>query len=245
MSKSLTVLQWNVWFKETADNVLSLIKEVDADVLCLQELTSTSTINPDRDIPKEITGLGYQHSYVETIQRPDIRLGNGIFSKYPIVNKRQVYVQREDKNVKDYSRENRIYVECRVKAGQTEITVGTVHLSYTDRFAINTDRKRELNKLLMAIKPNTNKFILTGDFNALPDSEVIHEVEKVLVSAGPDYSQKSWTTKPFSHNDFNANTLDWRLDYAFTTKDLKINESEIIKTDFSDHLPILISIEVN
>ena len=65
------------------------------------------------------------------------------------------------------------------------------------------------------------------------------------MNLGPDYHEKTWTTKPFSYNGFSENSLNWRLDFVFGTKDIKVISSEIIKTDLSDHLPILIKIEIS
>jgi endonuclease/exonuclease/phosphatase family metal-dependent hydrolase len=228
---NLSVLQWNVWFREAADNIIGFVKEVDADILCLQELTTHSKVNRDRNIPAEIAKLGYEYYYEKTIQRSDINLGNGIFSKYPITSKRHVYIQHEDKEIRDYTKENRIFVEVTININGQELTVGTIHLSYSDYFTITDSREKEFQQLLNAISQNKNRFILTGDFNAEPESKIIKLLDDHLVNAGPDYKNKSWTTKPFVHNDFKADTLDWRLDYVFTSRDLKVLSSDILKTD--------------
>ena len=80
--------------------------------------------------------------------------------------------------------------------------------------------------------------------NIAPNSESIRQIEKYLVQCGPDYQEPTWTTKPFSYKGFEEDKLRWRLDYAFTTRDVKVINSEIINTEYSDHLPILIEIEV-
>ncbi|MFA5003664.1 MAG: endonuclease/exonuclease/phosphatase family protein [Candidatus Saccharimonadales bacterium] len=240
----LSVLQWNVWFKENADNILSFIKEIDADVVCLQELTTTSQTNPQRNLPEEIDGLGYRHAFTETIQSSDLCMGNGVFSKFPIEKFRQAHIQHEDPQSNDFSSENRIYVEATLRINQKELTIGTVHMSYTDRFIVTERKQRELDALVAVITPNSRNFILTGDLNATPESMIVKNLQELLVSTGPDYDKASWTTKPFSYNGFEASTLDWRLDYIFTTPDIKVLESKIVNTDYSDHLPILATIEV-
>lgn len=93
-------------------------------------------------------------------------------------------------------------------------------------------------------KNNTNRLIFTGDLNVAPNTESIRQIEKRLVHCGPDYRKPTWTTKPFSYNGFEEDKLRWRLDYAFATKDIKVINSKIIKTKHSDHLPILIEIEI-
>ena len=70
----------------------------------------------------------------------------------------------------------------------------------------------------------------------------MQEIQKYLKNAGPDPSEKTWTTKPFSYKGFEASTLDWRLDYCFVTPDLQITSAEVVKTSYSDHLPILLEL---
>ncbi len=43
----MKVLQWNIWYKEDINNIASELKRIDADVVCIQEL---SFIDKDRKI---------------------------------------------------------------------------------------------------------------------------------------------------------------------------------------------------
>jgi endonuclease/exonuclease/phosphatase family metal-dependent hydrolase len=240
----LSILQWNVWFKEVADNVVQEIASIDADIVCVQELTKDSHVNPLRDLEAEIAVLGYESAYALTIDRPHHRMGNGIFSKFPMLSERRVYVQHEEPGSEDFSKENRIYLETTLDIPHHNLTVGTIHLSYTDTFVETQEKNDEFTKFLSAVASNKEHFIVTGDFNALPTSGYIRKISKLLKSAGPGFEKPTWTTKPFEHYAFAADGLDWRLDYAFTTPDIKVVESKILQTEFSDHLPILITIEL-
>jgi mRNA deadenylase 3'-5' endonuclease subunit Ccr4 len=35
----IKVLQWNVWFRERAENLLQIMKKYDPDIICCQEIT--------------------------------------------------------------------------------------------------------------------------------------------------------------------------------------------------------------
>jgi endonuclease/exonuclease/phosphatase family metal-dependent hydrolase len=241
------MLQWNVWVKEKADNIIDFIRQVDADVVCLQELTADSFVNPGRNLPEEIGSLGYHTAFFAAHKRTGeehIQMGNGIFSKAPLTGSRTVFVQHEDPESRDYSRENRAYLETTLQLGAERLTVGTVHLSYTDGFAPTPEKQAETDKLLAAIAPNKERFVLTGDMNALADSYTIQHLDEQLAAAGPDYNEASWTTKPFTYGGFSADTLAWRIDYVFTSRDLNVVSSQLLPTDYSDHLPILTTIEL-
>lgn len=237
----MRILQWNIWYQEKIENILKTLKEVHADVVCLQELTVGHERNNRVDTPKFIAdGLGFNYFYKAAEIEDYGSYGNGIFSRYPIVNTDFVFIQEPEPGSNDYSKEGRVYVEATIAADGETYAIGTVHMSYTDRFAPTPAKTKETDELLKILGTKKSKYILTGDFNALPDSYTISRVQNVLKNAGPDFEAKTWTTKPFSYNGFEANTLDWRLDYVFVKPDVAIKSSRVVDTEYSDHLPIVI-----
>lgn len=217
--KSITIITWNVWVGEDIDNVTALLKEVDADISCVQEVSSTSS--------KQIADALGQDFYT---------MGDvGIFSKFAFLAKHHQLIHAAD---------NHAYVEVVLRAGSKLIRVANVHLTYSRKFKMNTERAAEAQKLYELISPHQLKFILTGDMNADTGSPIINTLSDKLVDAGPDSSHKTWTTKPFSYQDFGADSLDWRLDYIFVTPDIKVSSSRVVQTEFSDHLPIVAEIEI-
>jgi len=240
----VSILQWNVYFKESADNVIQEIARFNTDIVCVQELTKDSFINPQRDLEAEIAALGYESAYALTVDRPHHQMGNAIFSKFPILSEQRVYVQHEDLQSPGRSKENRIYLETTLDTPQHNLTIGTVHLSYTNLFEETHEKNDEFSKFIYAIKNHKENFLVTGDFNALPTSRYIQEISKHLHSTGPDYSEATWTTKPDEEYSFPIDGLTTRLDYAFATPDVKVIKSEVLQTEFSDHLPLLITVEL-
>src|SRR5207244_425566 len=111
-------------------------------------------------------------------------------------------------------------------------------------FQITEQKKKEVDNLIEGIKNKKQNYIMMGDLNSLPDSYTISELEKYFVHCGPDYKQNTWTTKPFNYQGFKEDKLRWRVDYVFATKDVKVISSEIIQTNYSDHLPILTTISI-
>ena len=242
-SMNIKFLQWNIWYKEQIDNVIQLIKEIDPDIICLQELAVNCVNNPGITNTAEYiakqTGMFF---YFEVAQRwkEDSEMeavGNGIFSKYPITRKFAKHVQKPTMDFTDYSHEGRIYIECDIQVNDTLLTVGTAHLSYVPWFKITEEKKIEVDNLIPLLK--SKNYIFSGDLNSTPESYTVEVLSNKLTHCGPDYSKNSWTTKPFEHGGFRENELNWRLDYVFASSDLQCESSEIVKTNFSDHLPIL------
>ncbi len=240
----MKILQWNIWYKEDPENILTELRRIDTDVCCLQEVTVNHPrhgIDVGQLLAKE---LGYHIYYHESMADDQSSFGNAILSRFPILESRHVFVQDPPPadTEENYSKEGRVYVEVKIDSGNRPVTVGTTHLSYTDRF-IETDAKKfESGKLSELVKGIKGEYVLTGDFNVVPDSYTVTELQKHLTHAGPDFSQKTWTTKPFSYNGFDATTLDWRLDYCFTSQEVSVVSASVVETLFSDHLPILLEI---
>jgi len=246
---TLSLLHWNIWCHEKPANVLKLLQGVKPDIACLQELTQNYPRTDYIDVPKYLaTSLGYNYHFVSASSKPKNRglahQGNGIFTKFPIITKSHTFVQRPSTQTNDYAKEGRVTVITDIRVGESHLTVATTHLSYTHRFQETKAKLTEENHLLTSIKPYPNNFILTGDFNVDEHSQLIHQLEKNFTNVGPDYSHKTWTTKPFDYNGFHEENLHWRLDHIFATKDIKVISSQILSTPFSDHLPIFITVDL-
>ncbi len=245
----LSILQWNIWYKEKVENIAEFLEHYKADIVCLQELTIESSNQTVADTPKYIAdklGYGYHHQEIP-IKSPDgkkITIANGIFSRFPITTRRSSWINKPVSSG-GYEDEYRAYVEVGLKAEGKFLEVGTSHMSYTDRFIDTLRKKKEASLLAKILKTKKTSYIFTGDLNSQPDSFTVRELNKHLKHAGPAFGQNTWTTKPFSYRGFEASKLNWRLDYIFTSKDIGIVSSEIIETNYSDHLPILARLKVN
>lgn len=241
----LKILQWNIWFHEKAENIIKFSKEINPDILCFQELTIGSAYNGNRDVAKLISEeLNLEYNFAPAHKYDDNHiLGNGIFSRFPIIENCNFLIA-DAKSSNDYSSEGRICAVSKIKTDHEKIiTIATTHSSYNHKFVENEAKLKQIRKLLAFFKSHNEKLMFTGDLNVTPKTRSIKLIEKQLVHCGPDYKKPTWTTKPFSYDGFEETKLRWRLDYVFATKDIKILNSKILKTEYSDHLPILIEIE--
>lgn len=244
----IKLLQWNVWYVEKIENIAKEIKRINPDVICAQEFIQNFK-EPKADTAKYLAEqINYSYFYKEAdnfTDRPEKdNQGNAIFSKFPLLNKHHIFIQDRNPGPKKPSTEGRIYMEASINVNNHTLTFSTTHLSYSSRFEITQARKKETDRLVNILKERKNNFIFTGDFNSPPNTYPIDQISKYLKNAGPDFSEKTWTTKPFDKEGFVENDLNWRLDYVFATNDVNVKSAKIIETPYSDHLPILVEIEV-
>ncbi|MFA5967532.1 MAG: endonuclease/exonuclease/phosphatase family protein [Patescibacteria group bacterium] len=237
----IRLLQWNTWFKEDVENKLQLLKEVNADIYCLQELNISKDNNEFEYIKEKLHLKGA----LGTTDTDHGGQGNAILAKFPINYSETSFVKEPVEPRTHFSDEGRIYVETQIQLpDNTMLNIGTTHMSYTDAFEENMLKEGESNKLLELIGDHKTNFIFSGDLNTPEDSKLIKELEKSLDNAGPNYEEKTWTTKDFNYNGFTAKSLEWRLDFIFKTMDIKVVNAKVVHTDFSDHLPILVELEI-
>lgn len=243
----ISILQWNIWYKEDIRNIAKFLLKHPADVICLQELTIQSTPDTGHAPDYIAKQLGYQHFYKEINLGKDqgeINIANGIFSRYPITNTKWEWINTAT-GTGHYDDEYRAYIEVTLDVNGHEVAIATTHMSYTNAFESTPRKEQEADKLVAILKTKKQNFVFTGDLNAPPGAPTINKVSEHLVNVGPVSAKKTWTTKPFSYDGFEETELNWRLDYIFATKDIKTVSAEIMKTDYSDHLPILAQIELS
>ena len=234
----ISILQWNIWYKEDIRNIAKFLLANPADIICLQELSRGYQQEESDTIKYIAERLGFYYHFQE-IPFEDDRWtqANGIFSRFPIVAKDSRWIN-EPTGTGHYDDEYRAYIEVTINVDSQELTFGTTHMSYTNGFVGSVRKEQETNKLLDIIRSKKQSYIFTGDLNAAPDSNTVSRISKVLSNVGPDIIEKTWTTKPFSYDGFIENDLNWRLDYIFASNDIQIVSSKVLETNFSDHLPV-------
>ena len=248
----LKVLQRNVWFKERAENLLQTMKKCNADIICCQEVTLGSWFNDKRDVAKFIANELWYNYYFSKAHKYEYPIAplweenywwNAIFTRFPINDSFDFALINPD-DLPDHPYERRTCAIAEVQVWEKVLTIATTHKSYSSRFSEDEDKIEETRKLVDFFKKNKN-IIFTWDLNLPPETRSIKMIEEQLQNCWPDYNQPTRTTKPFSFMWFEENELRWRLDYIFASKDIKVVSSEIIHTDYSDHLPILVELEID
>lgn len=239
-------MQWNIWFREDIRQIAETIKEHNPDIVCLQELTVNHEDQHVKNTIEYIANeLGYNYYAplipLRVLNGQELSLANGVFARFDISKQKREWIN-EPKGEGGYDDEYRAYVEVILAIEGKELCVGTTHMSYTHGFEETPSKHEETDKLVSQIKDHDMPYIFTGDLNATSGSYTINSIEKILNNAGPDETQKTWTTKPFSYQGFEENKLNWRLDYAFVNNKVNVKSVKVIETPYSDHLPLLIEL---
>ena len=224
------VLSWNIWYDGYFDEISQFLGAIDADVIGLQEVVPD---DKTRDVIGYLTTLGYQHvvSPVRKIKKDGRTMGNAIFSKYEILGSDMHTLSETD---------SRNAVRADIRVGDTTLHVFSTHLLHTHQQPSETQALQAEN--LLKVLPHTRTIVM-GDFNAKPDSAIIRKMLGVLVDTDPTLTP-TWSVYPEGCPVCNPQAVDTRLDYIFTSKDVKANSFEAHQSKGSDHLPISVLIEI-
>lgn len=241
----MKILTWNVWYKEDPKNVLELLKNTEWDVCCLQEIMKGfhPEIEDVAEYLKESLGVEGYLAVAQGRSEKGWSQGNLILSRLPIKDTFSYFIQdQSDDPEPSFSDEGRVIAGIEL---DNSFKILTTHMSYTPRFEETNKKNAESERLIEYLAGLEQPFVFCGDLNAVPTSNLIQSLSQSYKNLSPDFTEPTWTTKPFSHEGFEVDTLTYRLDYVFSSKEVEQIGSRIIQTEYSDHLPILSDIKIN
>ena len=249
--------------KHTANKpnpVIQYILDSNADIVCLQEFTTSS--NKDyithEDMLRIFAKYPYRHiQYKQKVRHK--RLGIATFSKFPIVNKQMVdYPSRfnvsiiSDINVhgnvirlvNNHLESNRLTekdkdmpILLKDKFDAENLTGITIHFSKKLGMAYRL-RANQADSIAKIVARSPHKVIVCGDFNDVPASYAYTKVKGSLKDAFTEIGRGlGWT--------FNDRYYHFRIDYvlydstAFAPLKYKMD-----RVKYSDHYPVLCELNI-
>lgn len=226
----IKILSWNIWFGTYLDKVTEFLKNSDADIVGLQEVTQT----PDgkKNIATNLAQkLGYSYVYATGMDlRPygkEFVMGNVILSKYPIIASKTHILSKTD---------SRIAIQADIDIKGKILHAFSTHFLHTHQQP--SIIQEEQAHTLVSVLPKDNTIVM-GDFNATPESKTVAIIQKKFQKADGENNTPTWSVyqrteeccKEIAH-------VVVRLDYIFVTSDIHVRKSSIEQSDGSDHLPI-------
>lgn len=212
--------------------IAAVINEAKPDLVGLQEIDvntgrSGKTINQAEELAK-LTGMHYY--FGKAIDYDGGGYGVAILSKYPISDA-MVYPLT---SLKGINGEPRILLTAKVKlASGRMIRFANTHLDAERNPANRMAQIKDINVIALNEKL---PLVITGDFNAYPESEVISSMDEVFRRTCMDCGPTIPADKPLRSIDFIA----FRRKDAFTVSSHRV----IVAPDASDHLPVISTLKL-
>ncbi len=228
----ITVLTWNLWwrfgnFAQRQEPILQVLREADADIICLQEVWAKEG---DRDQAQWLGEQLERHvARHDTAQRDGLSFSNAILSRWPILSSSNHALPGVDGQPS-----HRRAIQATVESPRGPIHVFCTHLDQRfDNSAVRQQQLKTICALAKAIPRDTEvdfPVILAGDLNAVPDSDEI----RALTGRRPPYERgmtftdawevvgtpsgdPGWTWRADSPLLAQAHWPNRRLDYIMTS----------------------------
>ncbi len=263
----MKILSLNVGIKlDNTKQILEFLKKNSYDIICMQEVlkayddnvferykTYNYILNEFQDLYKssrftplwgasEIIKNGKTHKNFNGF----VEQGNFLMSKYKIINSYSEFYHF-DYTEKGYDATNfrrddhaRAIQRCIIDINNKKLQVINVHGIWNEDKKGNERTYKQcqfiINKAVLLNIPT----IIIGDFNLKQNTKDIQLFNNEYINLIDIYNIKS--TRP-SFDD-GLDTGDMVCDYIFATKDIKINNFEVLNDDFSDHLPLVLDFEI-
>ncbi len=213
---SLRILTYNIQQGYNRDGLrdhdgqLALIREVDADIVGLQESDTTRIAGGNADVVKYLADRLNMHSYYGPKTVPGT-FGIALLSKFPIENPRTFYMYSEG--------EQTATIEARITVGGRSFDVFVTHLG-------NGGPIVQQEAILQQVQGKEN-VILMGDFNFRPDTDQYRMTTAML--------DDSWLQKWPGGNEGQGIDPARRIDHIFLSPGTEVADSEYLPGPQSDH----------
>ncbi len=208
-----------------------VIRESGADIIGLNEMRGAGE-HPEYTAQTETLAeaLGFYYYFAKAIDvNGNNPYGNGLLSRYPIISAETVKIpDPEPKRYNGYY-ESRCVLKARVDTPDGEITVLVTH------FGLNPD---EAENAVSTVLDNLERgrCILMGDFNLTPESPILNPIRERIFDTAELFGGERLS--------FPSDTPDRKIDYLFTSRDIKVITADIPAVVASDHRPHTAEIEI-
>ncbi|WP_209124740.1 endonuclease/exonuclease/phosphatase family protein [Alkalihalobacillus sp. BA299] len=219
--KMITITSYNIRYGKGLDNRVDLnrtidtLRSIDADIISLQEIERYSVRSKFTDQVKLIADeLEMNAVFYPSISYPGIYYGNAILSRFPIESTERIPLINK--------REARSAILSKIQLSNTQsINVINTHLGLDQ-----DERLKAIETIYHKLDQLKDPIILTGDLNSLP-------IKQEYKTWDP-YLKKSNKGKPIQ----TYYSQDWQVDYIFHSKEFLVRETNVMKSDASDHYPV-------
>ena len=234
----LKLLQLNAWGGRLQPQIGDLLETEKPDIVCLQEAISfggeesglfitIENIQKSYDLPFIAFGPAFSFSYMKATAR----FGNCILSRYPITKAEVIFTHLEHKDDFMWGEDSanmRNFIHAVVDVDGQSCNILTHHGYHVpDHKNGNEETVKQTRIIADYISELTGPVILTGDFNLVPRSESIEQLNAILHNLALEH--KLATTR--THLTYKTEVCD----YIFVNDEVKVKGFQALEKIVSDH----------
>lgn len=262
----MKLLNINISIKiDNSGKVADFINSQNADIVALQEIIrhledkvfdqyrSKSDIEAQMDInypykffaPLFVSDAIRYNGKVHMDFGGHIEQGSEIMSKHPIVRGTNEFFYKHYSYEIDWTNwknedTGRSLQMAELNVDGKKLQIFNLHGIWTHDKLGDKRTIAECKYIVEAASRQTIPTIIVGDFNLLPQTKSIKLLNKKFRNLINEYGVTSTRPDFDDGRDKGSNVVD----YIFINNQIKVNNFEVINTDISDHLPLLLDFEI-
>ncbi|WP_333870221.1 endonuclease/exonuclease/phosphatase family protein [Desulforamulus putei] len=226
--QSIRVVSYNIRHARGLDNKVDLNRV--AEVLCRSNAQLIGLQEVDKYLPRshfqhqtKILGrtLNKFWAFAPNLYWGAAQYGNAVLSHWPILQYKQYLLPSKG--------EQRGLLEAEIQMGHRRISFFCTHLGLN-----REERLEQTQEIIRVISQTPCPVILAGDFNDVPTSPEYNLLTSVLLDA---------TSAVGGFGTYPANRPEEQIDFIFISPEWQVLSIFPIKSDASDHLPILAELQ--
>lgn len=213
------------------DVMIGAIRTCGADIIGLNEMYGKGIdegFEPQVQILAEKLGYYYYFAKAIDVGRAPNPYGNGLLSRFPIKNAVTIPVPDPEKKPGGRYYETRCLLKAELEVGEG-LTVCVCH------FGLNADEQENAAATVVANLEPT-RCVLMGDFNVTPKKPVLDPIRAVMFDTAELFDEPKLS--------FPSDKPNCKIDYLFTSKDIKVLAADIPAIVASDHRPHTAQLEL-
>ena len=233
-------------------NFAPFFQEQQADILCLQELhSSTQPVTNWLDTfhlletIQEASALENQYfspTFSYDVMGVEVAFGNGILSKYPFNNQQTLFTHGQyeklaAKNDDIHNTRNALIVQVHSPSG--DVTIVNTHAHWDKNPNGSELSLQRLEKLTKVLENIQGPMIVAGDFNLNRETEAIQSFKKALKLT--DLTERSGIT-----NTLNNLVTSYKVacDYIFINDSINAKNLQLSEALLSDHKALILDFDI-
>jgi endonuclease/exonuclease/phosphatase family metal-dependent hydrolase len=241
-------LNLNIYKGKYLPKIIEFVKQERFDLVHFQEVSGGS-ISQDqahddfRTLSQELALQGKLASAMGIKGDSQAYFGNATFfnpTKFKLI-KTQVlrlspYQELENYETRRIEDDPRCALIMTFKTGAKQITTINTHLAWGPRPDDKPYKVKQACILLDFVKKLKSPFILSGDFNLAPDTQIVQSFDEIGRNLSLEQGLTN-TLNPQIHRVKNLFPAGLLVDYVYVSQGVKIERFEVKPIDLSDHYP--------
>ncbi len=251
---TLKLFQLNIFKGKFLPAVIDYIKTNDFDVVTLQEVTggeySFSGADCFLEIVKATGYLGEKTVAMIKKNDPGTYFSNTTFykSNFNLLHAESIWMKAPQKvnSIKDVTPidMSRSALALEFNFSGQKLTIVNTHMAWNMSPLDTPEKERQAQALLHYVEKISTPFVLAGDFNLTPETNIIKTFNKLGRNLVTEHIITN-TLNPHTHKVKELFPKGLAVDYIFLSKELTVKNFKLVDSpDLSDHFGLEVDVEL-